>query len=141
MKTRTHPLSPAAMYADGGDEYYGALLELLADVLAELAYHRAHDVYDADTSMAARLLASATNVPEVALPSLLVRASDVAVLLQVSTETVYMMLRAGELPAIHMGRSVRVSRRALEDWIVKQEGRAASVRAPAPPPVQRGRPR
>ena len=48
---------------------------------------------------------------------LLLRAGEVARLLGLGRSKVFAMLAAGELPAIRIGRSVRVPRVALERWI------------------------
>jgi len=48
---------------------------------------------------------------------LLLRAADVAKLLALGRSKVFAMLAAGELPAVRIGRSVRVPRLALERWI------------------------
>jgi len=44
---------------------------------------------------------------------------QVAERLQVSPQRAYEMARAGLLPAVRLGRQVRVSEEALEDWIRK----------------------
>jgi excisionase family DNA binding protein len=48
---------------------------------------------------------------------LLLRVSDVCLLLGVGRSTVYEMIARGELPVVRIGRLVRVSRPGLEDWI------------------------
>ena len=50
---------------------------------------------------------------------LLLRAGDVSRLLGVGRSTVYELIARGELPAIRIGRLVRVPRPALEEWIVR----------------------
>lgn len=52
---------------------------------------------------------------------LLLRVPEVARLLGVSRTRAYVLVQRGELPAIRIGQSVRVSRRALEAWIERQE--------------------
>jgi excisionase family DNA binding protein len=52
------------------------------------------------------------------------RVPEVARRLDVSAATVYRYIERGELPAIRLGRSVRVSRRVFEEW-VERGGRAA----------------
>ena len=47
----------------------------------------------------------------------LLRAEEVARVLGVGRSKVFEMFRAGELPLIRLGRSVRVPRRALAAWI------------------------
>jgi len=47
----------------------------------------------------------------------LLRAEEVALVLGVGRSKVFEMLRAGELPVIRLGRSVRIPRRALDEWI------------------------
>ena len=47
----------------------------------------------------------------------LLRAEEVARVLSVGRSKVFEMFRAGELPVIRLGRSVRVPKRALEAWI------------------------
>src|SRR5438874_12956418 len=56
---------------------------------------------------------------------LLLKAGDVAKLLGLGRSTVFAMLAVGELPVIRIGRSVRVSRAALEDWIAERTQHAS----------------
>jgi excisionase family DNA binding protein len=58
----------------------------------------------------------------VAEPPLLLRAEEAARLLGLGRSTVFMLLAAGELPAVRIGRSVRVSRTAVERFIADREG-------------------
>jgi len=51
---------------------------------------------------------------------LLLKAGDVAKLLGMGRSKVFAMLAVGELPVIRIGRSVRVPRAALEDWIAER---------------------
>ncbi len=51
-----------------------------------------------------------------------------AQLLGVSRTTVYELLRSGELRSLRIGRSRRVTPRALEDFVALREG-AGAVRA------------
>ncbi len=51
-----------------------------------------------------------------ALPQLL-SATEVAELLRIKPWRVYERIRAGDLPAVRIGRTVRVSASALRDWI------------------------
>lgn len=52
--------------------------------------------------------------------SLLLRPRDVAALLNVGRTTVYALLASGDLPAVRIGRSVRVPRDGLEAWVHAQ---------------------
>ena len=51
------------------------------------------------------------------LEPLLLKAPEVAKLLGLGRSKVFAMVAAGELPFIRIGRSVRVPREALEQWI------------------------
>lgn len=62
--------------------------------------------------------------PEPALP-LVLRVPQVAEILQISERMAYELVARGEIPAIRLGRSVRVSRDALLDWLQRQ-GRETS---------------
>lgn len=42
---------------------------------------------------------------------------EIAALLRVSRATVYRLLHAGRLPGMRVGKSMRVSRRAVEDYL------------------------
>jgi excisionase family DNA binding protein len=55
----------------------------------------------------------------------LLRAEEVARVLGVGRSKVFEMFKAGELPVIRIGRSVRVSRKALALWIEKRSETAA----------------
>jgi excisionase family DNA binding protein len=47
----------------------------------------------------------------------LLRAAEAAKLLGIGRSKIYEMLARGELPALRIGRLVRVPRHALEQWI------------------------
>lgn len=53
---------------------------------------------------------------------LLVRPEEAATLLGLSRSTVYELLHAGELPALHVGRTTRIPVRAILRWIERQTG-------------------
>jgi excisionase family DNA binding protein len=52
---------------------------------------------------------------------LLLRVPEVARTLGIARSLAYEMARDGRLPAIHIGRAVRVPRRRLEAWIDERE--------------------
>lgn len=54
-------------------------------------------------------------------PPLLLRAEEAARLLGLGRSTVFGLLATGDLPAIRVGRSVRVSRTAIEQFIAARE--------------------
>lgn len=54
-------------------------------------------------------------------PPLLLRAEEAARLLGLGRSTMFGLLAAGALPAIRVGRSVRVSRAAVEKFIAERE--------------------
>jgi putative molybdopterin biosynthesis protein len=60
---------------------------------------------------------AAGEVSAVDQESLLLRVNEVAVLLRVGRWTVYELIRRGELPALRIGRLVRVPRHGLEAWV------------------------
>jgi excisionase family DNA binding protein len=49
--------------------------------------------------------------------SMLMKAEDVARALKLGRSKVFTLMASGGLPAIRIGRSVRVPRNALEEWI------------------------
>lgn len=51
---------------------------------------------------------------------LLLRAGEAALLLGIGRTKVFEMLATGELPAIRIGRCVRISRDQLERWVVER---------------------
>ncbi len=53
---------------------------------------------------------------------LLLRVTEVAEELNIARSTAYQLVASGQLPAVRVGRLVRVSRRALLDWIARAEG-------------------
>jgi excisionase family DNA binding protein len=55
---------------------------------------------------------------------LLLRAEEVATLLGVGRSKVWEMIWSGELPAIRMGRLVRVPRSRLDEWIASRSANA-----------------
>ena len=46
---------------------------------------------------------------------------DVQEITQLGRTTIYELMRSGELPFLKIGRSVRVRRAALDEWLGKQE--------------------
>lgn len=59
--------------------------------------------------------------------TLLYRVEDAARLLGVGRSTIYGLLAAGELASVKIGRSRRVSRRELDDYVARMEGARASA--------------
>ena len=58
---------------------------------------------------------------------LLIRVEEAATLLGVGRSTIYEKIAADELPGVvRIGRSVRVSREALESWVREQAARPSS---------------
>ena len=55
----------------------------------------------------------------------LLKAEEVARRLAIGKATTYMLMASGELPTVRLGKSVRVSERALNTWIEKRMGSAA----------------
>jgi excisionase family DNA binding protein len=53
------------------------------------------------------------------LPSRLLTGKDVAHLLKISSSQAYKIMRRGELPAVHIGRSIRVKPEDLETYIAQ----------------------
>ena len=48
-------------------------------------------------------------------------AHEVANVLGVGRNRAYMLMSSGEIPSIRIGRSIRVRREALDEWIEQQE--------------------
>jgi len=63
-----------------------------------------------------------TNAP------LLLRIPEVARTLGIARSLAYQMARDGRLPAVHIGKAVRVPRRRLEEWIEDRARAEASGR-------------
>jgi excisionase family DNA binding protein len=59
-------------------------------------------------------------------PSMLLRIPEVARALGIARSLAYEMARDGRLPAVHIGKAVRVPRRKLEEWI-EERARAESA--------------
>jgi excisionase family DNA binding protein len=55
-----------------------------------------------------------TEIPNIEL----LTASEAAALLKVSAKTVYVMMQRGEIAKVQWGRSVRIRRQDLEEFIV-----------------------
>jgi excisionase family DNA binding protein len=62
---------------------------------------------------------------------MLMKADDVARALKLGRSKVFALMASGGLPAIHIGRSVRVPREALEQWI---RDRTVQIAEPSPSP-------
>jgi excisionase family DNA binding protein len=60
--------------------------------------------------------------------TLLLKVWEVAWLLRISRNLAYQLVAKGELPAVRLGRVIRVPRYGLEVWIARQAG------LPTPPP-------
>jgi excisionase family DNA binding protein len=57
---------------------------------------------------------------------LLVRIGEAAEMLSVARSKAYQMVQSGELPAVRMGKSVRVSVRALNEYVERKTAEALS---------------
>lgn len=55
------------------------------------------------------------------------RPAEVARMLQCSRSQVYRMAAAGTIPAVYLGRSVRIPRQQLVEWIAAQAGPRAAA--------------
>ncbi len=55
----------------------------------------------------------ATKLPEVLTPK------QVADYLQLGRDKTYQMLKCGELSSVRLGRTYRIQRRALDDWLAR----------------------
>ena len=51
------------------------------------------------------------------LPTRLFTGKDIAHMLQISSSQAYKIIRRGELPAVHIGRSIRVKPEDLETFV------------------------
>jgi excisionase family DNA binding protein len=72
---------------------------------------------------------------------MLLRAEEAATLLGIGRTKVFEMLAAGDLPAIRIGRCVRISRDQLDRWIYEQLERSGFIRrSPADEPRRPDRP-
>jgi excisionase family DNA binding protein len=56
--------------------------------------------------------------------SQLLRVTDLATAVGVSTSRIYQLLRARELPAVRIGGAIRVPLEAWEKWLAEQRDRA-----------------
>lgn len=65
------------------------------------------------------------------LPDLMIVA-EIAAALRVSRATVYRLVSSGALPAAHVGRSVRVTRRAVSDFLDRKARFTANPLASPP---------
>ena len=55
-------------------------------------------------------------------PVLLLTVSEAAQLLRISRGLCYELIHRGELPAVRLGRVIRVPRFGLEQWIAREAG-------------------
>jgi excisionase family DNA binding protein len=63
----------------------------------------------------------------------LLRASDVAVRLGVTSNRVYQLIAARAIPAVRIGGAIRIPRAAWETWLKDRSDEAlAAARTPAP---------
>jgi excisionase family DNA binding protein len=60
------------------------------------------------------------------LEPLLLRVTDVALVLGIGRTKVFALLAAGELPVVRLGRSVRIPREALERWVRERTDKGCS---------------
>jgi excisionase family DNA binding protein len=63
--------------------------------------------------------------------SLLLTAEEVAEALKIARSRVFDLLAGGDLPSVQIGRSRRITRTALEEYVARLE--AAAGQHPAPP--------
>ena len=57
----------------------------------------------------------------------LLTVGEVAQILNISTNLVYRLVRGGELPAVHLGRALRVKPADLEHYMVSKTSRGANT--------------
>ena len=69
---------------------------------------------------------------------LLLTPEEAAEVLRVGRTTIYALMKAGELHAVHIGRSCRLSRAELERYVRGLEAPRTTTRAPATDPDQHG---
>ena len=62
-----------------------------------------------------------TQKKEVIRPPLLLTIPEAAASLRLSRAKVYRLIEFERLPVVHFGRAVRVSARALEQWLERRE--------------------
>jgi len=62
----------------------------------------------------------------------ILKAKQVAEMLDVGLSTVYRAVEAGELPAIRIGAAIRIRREALEKFLSQQESRGLGAVNAAP---------
>ena len=58
-------------------------------------------------------------------PDQLLTYAETARLLDLSQRTIWALVNRGEIPSLHIGRSVRIRRRALIAWIERRERKGA----------------
>ena len=61
-----------------------------------------------------------------ALEPVLLRVTEAATVLSVGRSSVYELIQAGELPVVHIGRSVRVPARAVREFAERLEAEQRS---------------
>ena len=59
-------------------------------------------------------------------PRLLLRPTEVAELLSLGRSTVFQLVASGELPAVRVGRAVRVRRVDLQRWVEERAQRSGA---------------
>lgn len=52
---------------------------------------------------------------------LLLRIPEVMAMLGLGRTKIYQLIATGELPVVHVGRAVRISRVALDKWVEKRQ--------------------
>jgi excisionase family DNA binding protein len=72
---------------------------------------------------------------ELSPDQLLFTTDEAAHVLSVGRTTIYMLMRAGELKPVHIGRSCRISRGELERYVARIDGavKPGRIRRPAEP--------
>jgi excisionase family DNA binding protein len=60
----------------------------------------------------------------------MLKASDIAPLLGLTTGRIYQLIKAGVLPATRVGHSIRIPRSAWDSWL-KEQSRKATTQAQA----------
>jgi excisionase family DNA binding protein len=63
----------------------------------------------------------------------MLKVPDAAEMLNISPDSVYELVHRGELPAVHLGRNIRIPVFGLKTWIAHQAG-VEPVPAQATPP-------
>ena len=102
-----------------GKQVGEAVSSFLSEVMISILATRSHEVFPVSQAASSRTQAASLRQKQSPYPGPdgILKASDVAQILRISKGLAYRMMQQGEIPSIQFGRTTRVRRQDLDEFI------------------------